>query len=399
MIFRSIFFYLKYSLLEVSCLKKGLIILLMFSFLFVPIVKAENDMAPTAKSAILIEASTGKILYNKNANERLAPASMTKIMSMLLIMEAIEKGQISLDDKVLISQNAASMGGSQLFLQPNQTAKVEDLLKGIAIASGNDAVVAMAEKIGGTEEKFVEMMNKKAQELGLKNTQFKNPHGLDTQDHYSSSYDMAMMAKELVKHETILNYTSVYEEYLTKSDGTELWMVNTNKLVKFYEGVDGLKTGYTATAGYCLTATALKNGMRLISVVMGEDSSANRSTDTVALLNYGFNSYKLNTIVSKDKNLGQVKINKGQKEYANLRVKDSVTELLNINEKNKKYTFQTDINNVTAPIKEGKKVGTLQVKYKNKVVKTADITIDRDVQKANLWDLFKRNMSLVVRGK
>ena len=186
---------------------------------------------------------------------------------------------------------------------------------------------------------------------------------------------------------------------ITKSDGTELWMVNTNKLVKFYEGVDGLKTGYTATAGYCLTATALKNGMRLISVVMGEDSSANRSTDTVALLNYGFNSYKLNTIVSKDKNLGQIKINKGQKEYANLRVKDSVTELLNINEKNKKYTFQTDINNVTAPIKEGKKVGTLQVKYKNKVVKTADITIDRDVQKANLWDLFKRNMSLVVRGK
>ncbi len=380
-------------------MKKGLLLLFIFSLLLPMSVLAESDMAPTAKSAILIEASTGKILYNKNANEKLAPASMTKIMSMLLIMEAIEKGQIKLTDKINISENAASMGGSQLFLQPNTTAKVEDLLKGIAIASGNDAVVAMAEKIGGTEEKFVEMMNKKAQELGLKNTQFKNPHGLDTEGHYSSSYDMAMMARELVKHEAILNYTSVYEEYLTKSDGTELWMVNTNKLVKFYEGVDGLKTGYTTTAGYCLTATALKNGMRLISVVMGEDSSANRSTDTVSLLNYGFNSYKLNTIVSKDKKLGKIKINKGKEEYANLKVKNSVTELLNVNDKVKKYTLQTNIDNVTAPVKEGEKVGTLKIKYKNKTIKTADITVDRNLKKANLWDLYKRNLGLVVSGK
>lgn len=194
-------------------------------------IKAESDLAPTAKSAILIEASTGQVLYNKNEHEKLAPASMTKVMSMLLIMEALDEGQIKLEDKVTISQNAASMGGSQLFLQPNTEAKVEDLLKGIAVASGNDAVVAMAEKIAGSEEKFVQMMNDKAKKLGLKNTSFKNPHGLDAEGHYTSAYDMAIMAKELVKHEQILNYTSIYEEYLTKSDGTQLWMVNTNKLV------------------------------------------------------------------------------------------------------------------------------------------------------------------------
>ena len=362
-------------------------------------VKAEEDIVKTAKSAILIEASTGKVLYHKNENEKLAPASMTKIMSMLLIMETLEKGQISLTDKINISENAASMGGSQLFLQPNTTAKVEDLLKGIAIASGNDAVVAMAEKIGGTEEKFVEMMNKKAKELGLKNTVFKNPHGLDAEGHYSSAHDMALMAKELVKHEAILNYTKIYEEYLTKSDGTELWMVNTNKLVKFYEGADGLKTGFTQTAGYCLTATAMKNGMRLISVVMGEDTSANRSTDTVALLNYGFNSYKLHTIIAKDQNLGQIKINKGKEEYANLKPINSVTELLNVNEKAKKYTMETKINNITAPVKEGEKVGTVNIKYKGKVIKKENLTISGNVKKANIWDLYKRNMALVVKGK
>lgn len=381
-------------------MKKVLLFLSLISVLFIPLVKAEEtDLAPTAKSAILIEASTGKVLYSKNENEKLAPASMTKIMSMLLIMEALDKGQIKLTDNINISEKAASMGGSQLFLQPNSTAKVEDLLKGIAIASGNDAVVAMAEKIGGTEEKFVDMMNKKAKELGLKNTSFKNPHGLDAEGHYTSARDMAIMAKELIKHEKILNYTSIYEEYLTKSDGTQLWMVNTNKLVKFYEGADGLKTGYTSTAGYCLTATAFKNGMRLISVVMGEDNSANRSSDTVNLLNYGFNSYKLNTIVSTNTNIGKIKINKGKNEILKLKVKENVTELLNVNEQSKKYTLETKLNNVSAPVKIGDKVGILKIKYKGKTLKTVDLTIASNVKKANLWDLYKRNAKMIISGK
>ena len=379
-------------------MKKKLVVLILISFFFIPCVSAE-DLAPNAKSTILIEESTGKILYEKNSDEKRAPASMTKVMSMLLIMEALDNKQISLNDEVTISQNAADMGGSQLFLQPNQTAKVEDLLKGIAVASGNDAVVAMAEKIAGSEEKFVDMMNKKAKELGLENTQFKNPHGLDEEGHYTSAHDMAIMAKELIKHKNILNYTSIYEEYLTKSDGTKLWMVNTNKLVKFYKGVDGLKTGFTQTAGYCLTATAMKNNTRLISVVMGEDTSANRSTDTVNLLNYGFNSYKVNTIIKKEKNIAKVKVNKGKEDKVYIRTKENVNELLNVNEKAKKYTLVPEVKNITAPVKVGEKVGILKIKYQNKVVKEVDLTVSKNIKKANLWDLFKRNLKMIVSGK
>lgn len=379
-------------------MKKKLVVLILISFFFIPCVSAE-DLVPNAKSTILIEESTGKILYEKNSDEKRAPASMTKVMSMLLIMEALDNKQISLNDEVTISQNAADMGGSQLFLQPNQTAKVEDLLKGIAVASGNDAVVAMAEKIAGSEEKFVDMMNKKAKKLGLKNTQFKNPHGLDEEGHYTSAHDMAIMAKELIKHKNILNYTSIYEEYLTKSDGTKLWMVNTNKLVKFYKGVDGLKTGFTQTAGYCLTATAMKNNTRLISVVMGEDTSANRSTDTVNLLNYGFNSYKVNTIIKKEKNIAKVKVNKGKEDKVYIRTKENVNELLNVNEKAKKYILVPEVKNITAPVKVGEKVGILKIKYQNKVVKEVDLTVSKNIKKANLWDLFKRNLKMIVSGK
>ena len=379
-------------------MKKKLVVLILISFFFIPCVSAA-DLVPNAKSTILIEESTGKILYEKNSDEKRAPASMTKVMSMLLIMEALDNKQISLNDEVTISQNAADMGGSQLFLQPNQTAKVEDLLKGIAVASGNDAVVAMAEKIAGSEEKFVDMMNKKAKKLGLKNTQFKNPHGLDEEGHYTSAHDMAIMAKELIKHKNILNYTSIYEEYLTKSDGTKLWMVNTNKLVKFYKGVDGLKTGFTQTAGYCLTATAMKNNTRLISVVMGEDTSANRSTDTVNLLNYGFNSYKVNTIIKKEKNIAKVKVNKGKEDKVYIRTKENVNELLNVNEKAKKYILVPEVKNITAPVKVGEKVGILKIKYQNKVVKEVDLTVSKNIKKANLWDLFKRNLKMIVSGK
>lgn len=210
-------------------MKKGIFLLLTF-FSLILIVKAE-DYAPNAISAILLEPTTGKIVYEKNSHEELAPASMTKIMTLLLTMEAIDEGRLSYDDYVDISANASGMGGSQIFLEANSKVKVEELIKGIAVASANDAAVALAEKLGGTEEKFVEMMNEKARELGLENTVFKNPHGLDTEGHVSSAYDMAMMAKELLKHEDILRFTSIYEEYLTKPDGSKVWLVNTNKVV------------------------------------------------------------------------------------------------------------------------------------------------------------------------
>ncbi len=195
------------------------------------LVKAETDLAPNAKSAVLIEASTGKIIYEKNSHEKLAPASMTKMMSMLVIVESIEKGVIGWDDMVTASENASKMGGSQILLETGEQMLVSDLFKGVAVASGNDAVVALAEAVAGTEEEFVSMMNQRAKELGLTDTVFKNPHGLDDANHYSSAYDMMLIAKELVKHEKVLEYTSIYEDYLRKGTPKELWLVNTNKVV------------------------------------------------------------------------------------------------------------------------------------------------------------------------
>ena len=231
--------------------------------------KRSRNLAEVAKSAILIERDTGTVLYEKNSHEKLAPASMTKIMTMMLIMEALEKGQIKWEDKVRASEYAASMGGSQIFLEPGESMSVEEMLKGIAIGSANDASVAMAEHIAGSEEAFVEKMNKKVKELGLKETHFKNPTGLPSKDHYSSAHDMSMMAKELLKYEDITKFTGSYESYLREGSDKKFWLVNTNKLVRFYEGVDGLKTGFTNEAKYCLTATAKKDNMRVIAVVFG----------------------------------------------------------------------------------------------------------------------------------
>ncbi len=212
-------------------MKKIGILLISLLLIYPCFVKAETDLAPNAKSAILLEASTGKIIYEKNSHEKLAPASMTKMMSMLLIMESIEKGILSWDQMITVSANASGMGGSQILLETGEQMSVDDLFKGIAVASGNDAVVALAEAIAGTEEEFVKMMNERAKELGLNDTSFKNPHGLDTANHYSSAYDMAMIGKELVKHEKVLQYSSIYEDYLRKGTDKEIWLVNTNKVV------------------------------------------------------------------------------------------------------------------------------------------------------------------------
>ena len=367
-----------------------LIFLLMFSFLL-PVNAAEMEIS--AKSAILIDQNTGKVLYKKNENEKLAMASMTKIMSLLLIMEKIDEGVIKYDDIVEISQEASSMGGSQIFLNPGDKYKVKDLLKGVAMASANDAVVALAEKTYGSKESFIEAMNKRAEELNLKNTHFVNVHGLDDENHYSSSYDMAIMAKELLKYEKILDYTKVYEEYLQKPDGSQIWLVNTNKLVRFYDGVDGLKTGYTAKAGYCLTATAKKNNLRLISVVMGEESIEKRSQDTVKLLNYGFNTYKVNLIKDKKEVLGKVKVEKGKKEYVDVVLVNDAIELLNVNDKVSKYNFKIDIEKIVAPVKKGNVIGKVQILNEdNKIINEVDITVKEEVKKANIWDLFLRNL-------
>lgn len=374
-------------------MKKIVFILIsLFSFIFIKNVSAV-EMEISAKSAILVDFNTGKVLYSKNENEPLAMASMTKVMSMLLIMEKIDDGSLKYDDIVEISTESSSMGGSQIFLNPGDKYKVIDLLKGVAMASANDAVVALAEKTYGSKEHFIEAMNKKAESLGLKNTHFVNVHGLDEEGHYSSAYDMSVMARELLKHEKILDFTRVYEEYLTKPDGSQIWLVNTNKLVRFYDGVDGLKTGFTQNAGYCLTATGKKNNLRLISVVMGEESIEKRSSDTVKLLNYGFNTFKVNLIKNKREILGKVNVQKGKKENVDVVLVNDLIELLNASDKPSNYKFKILVDKITAPVKKGDVIGKVKVLNDNGIlISQVDITVNENVLKANLWDLFKRNL-------
>ena len=340
-----------------------------------------------------MEYSTGKVLYENNSKERLAPASMTKIMSMILIMEAIDNGKLSLDDEVLISSNAAKMGGSQIFLEANTKMKVNELLKGVAIASGNDAVVALAEKTYGSVDKFVSKMNEKASELGLINTQFKNPHGLDEDGHYSCSYDMAIMARELIKHEKILDYTKIYEEYLTKPDGSKTWLVNTNKLVRFYEGVDGLKTGYTTNAMYCITATAKKDNLRFITVVMGEPDNDTRTKDTANLLNYAFNTYRLNNLVKANKRVGVINDNKIINNHYYLYTKEDLNDVIEINNEvnySKPYIVYEEL---SYPIKKGSVVGYLKYKTDNEIL-SVPLIVKEDIKKASYLDYIKRNLKI-----
>ena len=281
-----------------------LISLFMMSLLFSHSVFAEEKQTQTelsddSKSAVLIERDTGTILYEKNVHEKLPPASMTKIMTLLLIMEALDEGKISMDEKVRASEYAASMGGSQIFLEAGEEMTVKEMLLGISIVSANDASVAMAEKISGSEETFVNSMNDRAKELGLENTKFQNTTGLPVKDHYSTAYDMAMMAKELLKHEEITDFTKLYESYLRENTDDKFWLVNTNKLVRFYPGVDGLKTGYTNEAKYCLTATAKKDGMRVIAVVFGAPTSKSRNAQVTKMLDFSFAQYATHSLHKK----------------------------------------------------------------------------------------------------
>jgi D-alanyl-D-alanine carboxypeptidase (penicillin-binding protein 5/6) len=375
----------------------------LFSLAFlIPItfVNAEDSLNLESESAILIDYASGKVLYEKNADAKLPMASMTKIMSMLLIMENIDNGNLNYNDKVVISKNASGMGGSQVFLQEGEEYKLEDLLKCIAVSSANDAVVAMAEKISGSVEAFVELMNKKAKDLGLENTNFANPHGLDNENHYSTARDMAKMGQELLKYQDILRFTSIYEDYLTKPDGSQVWLVNTNRLVRFYDGVDGLKTGYTTDAGYCLTATAKKNDLRLISVVMKASSGDSRSKDTATLLTYGFNSYKNVIIYSKDKELGEVQVVNGRVDKVKVYLKEDATQLLGVTEKPKDYSFNIKASKIKAPINKNTVVGTVEIiDNEGNIVREVDIIIKEELEKANFWNYLRRNLKLITSGK
>ena len=357
------------------------------------------DLVNNVRSAILIERDTGKILYEKNSNQKLPPASMTKIMTMILIMEAIDEGKLSWNEKIRASEYAASMGGSQIFLEPGEEMTTKELLKGIAIGSGNDASVAMAERIAGSEQAFVEKMNNKAKELGLKNTYFKNATGLPAKGHYSTAYDMAIMARELLKYEEITKFTGMYEAYLRENTDKKFWLVNTNKLVRFYPGVDGLKTGFTSEAKYGLTATAKKNGMRVIAVVFGAPTSKERNAQVTKMLDYAFSQYETHPLMKRNQTVGKVRVSKGKTKTVEAVTSEPLSLLTKKGEKTDTVQKQVVYNkNIKAPIQKGDKLGTIRLVKDGKVLLESPIVAKQNVAEAGWWSLYKRAFGLFTRA-
>ncbi len=380
-------------------MKKVIVFFLIFSFLL-PMypVSAEEDVTPNAGSSVLMEVSTGTILFEKEKDKQVAVASLTKMMSQILILEAIESGNLTWEEEVTASSNAAGYGGTQIYLQPGEKMTVKDLMKGISMASANDATVALAERIAGSESAFVQMMNQKAKELGLKNTNFVNPTGLDEENHYSSAYDMGLIAIELLKHEQILEFSSVYEDYLRVNTPNKFWLVNTNKLVRFYEGADGLKTGFTDNAKYTMAVTAKRNNMRLIAIVLGEEVSKVRNQETMDLLDYGFNLYTVDTVKKQGEVVDQIQVDKGSKKQVDVVLKNDITVLRKKSEQEKKYTEKVNLKELELPIQKDQEVGTIDIYDGSKKVGSYPIIVKEEIKKRSLWKLFFDNLKDLAVG-
>ena len=344
-----------------------------------------------ARSALLMEPISGKILYEKNIDEKFAPASVTKIMTMLITMEAIDNEKIKLDDKVTCSENAKKMGGSTMLLDTGEIRTVEELLKGVAIASGNDAAVALAEYIGGNEQDFVNMMNKRAQELGMVNTTFKNCNGLPADGHLSTARDIAIMSKELLKHPKVLKYTGTYMDNISEGRKSPIELVNHNKLVRFFEGCDGLKTGFTNEAKYCISATATRNGVRMLSVIMGAPTYKIRNRDAGVLLNYGFSKYEGKKLVCKDEEIDKVYMDEQTDKFFIAMAKEDLTAILPKGE-NKELEKKIVIDELKKEYKAGDIVGKYEVYLGDEKVGEVEIYCDRDIKKGNIIDNIKYNI-------
>ncbi|MDQ0149174.1 D-alanyl-D-alanine carboxypeptidase (penicillin-binding protein 5/6) [Eubacterium multiforme] len=351
-----------------------------------------------AKSALLMEPKTGKIIYEKNSDEKFAPASVTKIMTMLLAIEAVDSGKIKIDDKITCSENAKKMGGSTMLLDTGEIRTVEEILKGIAIASGNDAAVAMAEYLGGTESDFVDLMNKRAQELGMKNTTFKNSTGLPAEDHLSTAKDIALMSMELLKHEKILKYTGTYMETISEGRKSPIELVNHNKLVRFFKGCDGLKTGYTQEAKYCISATATRNGVRMLTVIMGAPTFKIRNRDASILLNHGFSKFEGKKVLSKDEEISKVYMGENTDKYFIAKAKEDLNVIL---EKGQSGKIENKINikEIKNKYKSGDTVGKCEVYMGKEKIGEVDIYTDRDVKKDNIFGKIKFKIKNIFNEK
>ncbi len=351
-----------------------------------------DELAPRAAAAVLMEPNTGTILYEKNMHVKLPPASLTKMMTMLLIMEQLEKKTLRLTDIVYASEYAASMGGSQLYLEPGNKFTVDEMLKGIVLESANDASLAMAEHIAGSEQKFIEQMNERALKLGMSNTKFANPHGLPVNDemqhHYSTAHDLALLARELLLHEKILFYTGMYEYILTQNNGKPFHMYNSNKMLREYPGMDGLKTGFTFTALQCLVATAKREDMRLVAIVLGEPDKPTRSAEVTAMLDYGFERFKTVTFIKKGQPLGVVSIYKGKQPEQAIAAPQSYSALLEKNDKTSQFRHEVTLSDsVKAPIRPGQTAGAVKIYEGNTVIAEHELALNTNVEKMSFWEL------------
>lgn len=370
------------------------LIVLLIAITQVSIIFADTEEAKldiVSKSAVLMDASTGKILYEKNSHEKLPPASVTKVMTMLLICEALESGKIKEDDDVQISETAASMGGSQIFLESGEIQKVDTLLKSIAVASANDACVAMAEYVGGSVEEFVVLMNKRAKELGMNDTNFVNTNGLPVDNHYTSAYDIALMSKELLRHKKISKYLTTWmDEVVVGKKQAKIGISNTNKLVKHYTGATGVKTGFTQQAKYCLSASALRNNTHLIAVTLCAETSPIRFKDATSLLNYGFANYETVKICGANEKIATVKFEKGEKENVDLVAKDDLCVLIKKGgnkDFKKKVTIKQDLK---LPIEKNTELGVVKVYRGKELVGETKIINTEDINKASYLQMLKR---------
>jgi D-alanyl-D-alanine carboxypeptidase (penicillin-binding protein 5/6) len=345
----------------------------------------------SSKSAILMDVSSGQILYEKNAHDKLPPASVTKVMTMLLCVEALDSGQIKLDDKVQISDTSAGMGGSQIFLEQGETQDVNSLLKGIAVASANDACVAMAEHVAGSVEGFVDMMNTKAQELGMKDTHFANTNGLPIDNHYTSAHDIALMSRELLKHESINKYLTTWmDEVIVGKKQIKVGLANTNKMIKHYKGSTGVKTGFTQEAKYCLSASAKRGDTHLVSATLGAETSPERFKDASTLLNFGFANYESVKLCSKDDNMATLTLDKAEDNKVSLVAKENLTVLIKKGG-NKDFTREIKINeNPSIPTTKGTVLGQVEVYQGKKMVGAVDLVNTKDINKASYLQMLQR---------
>ena len=352
----------------------------------------ENVFDVKAKSALLMDFASGEIIYDKNSHQKLNPASITKIMVLLLAMEAIDNERIKLDDEMIISSNASGMGGSQIFLEEGETQKVEDIIRAICLRSANDGAVALGEYIAGSEELFIKMMNDRAKELGMENTQFMNITGLDKEGHYTSAYDISIMSRELLKHPKIHDWLTLWMSEIKvgkKKDDVQV-MVNTNRLVHDYKGTIGIKTGYTSKAGHCLSAAATRGDLTLISVVLGCENSKIRFAESKKLLDYGFANYDSVLIAKRKDIITELPIAKGKVDMVNILVKEDTNILIKKGQSNQieKEVILPDF--INAPIMKNEKIGELIIKNSGKEIKRVDLVVEDEVLKATFLDILRK---------